>query len=268
MNMNSFLAQIDTSAAAASVNGFYSKAMAWLTDSGMVFGKNLLVAIFIMIVGRMVANGIKKLVGRLLEARKIDPTLSRFISSILSSIVMVLVLIAALGQLGIPTTQFTALIAAAGLAIGAAFSGNIANFASGFMIIFFRPIKAGDYIAVAGVEGGVEEVGIFHTILNTGDNRRTIIANSKITGDTLTNFSGNAQRRADITVVVGPQNDVSKVRQLLLELAAANPLVSKTPAPVAVIKDINGKLHFELRAWCAQENYWNTKLAREFQPKG
>ena len=254
--MNSIIAQAVP--AAAAVKDYYSQATSWLAENGMTFGRNLVVAVLILIVGRIIAGAMKGMITRLLDARKVDATLSRFLANICSSVLMILILIAALGQLGIPTTQFTALIAAAGIAIGAALSGNISNFASGFMIIFFRPIKKGDYIAVAGTEGIVDEVQIFHTILNTMDNKLTIVANSKITGDVLTNFSGNALRRADINVIVGPQNDPAKVRQLLLGVAAANPLVVKSPATEAVIKDINGKLHFELRAWCAHAAYWDT----------
>ena len=222
----------------------------WIADNGLTFVRNLVVAILILVIGRMIANAVHRLIVRLLENRKVDQTASRFVANIASVAIMVLVVITALGQLGIPTTQFAALIAAAGLAIGLALQGNLSNFAAGFLIIIFRPFKAGDEIAGGGTAGIVEEVQVFSTIITTADNKRIIVPNAKFTSDTITNFTAHPSRRVDLSFVAGLQNDPQRVQQALLAAAAAESRVFKTPPPAAALKDINGKLLYELSVWC------------------
>jgi len=222
----------------------------WFTDNGLTFARNLVVAILIFVIGRMISNAVHRLIVRVLENRKVDQTASRFVANIASVAIMVLVVITALGQLGIPTTQFAALIAAAGLAIGLALQGNLSNFAAGFLIIIFRPFKAGDEIAGGGTAGVVEEVQVFTTIITTPDNKRIIVPNSKFTSDSITNFTAHPSRRVDLPFVAGLQNDPQRVQQALLAAAAAETRVFKTPAPAATLKDINGKLLYELSVWC------------------
>jgi small conductance mechanosensitive channel len=242
----------------------------WITANGLTFARNLVVAILIFVIGRMIANAVHRLIVRLLENRKVDQTAIRFVANIASATIMVLVVITGLGQLGIPTAQFAALIAAAGLAIGLALQGNLSNFAAGFLIIFFHPFKKGDMIAGGGTEGIVEEVQVFTTIITTPDNKRIIVPNAKFTGDNITNFTANPSRRVDLTFVAGVQNDPQRVEQTLLAAAAAETKVLKAPSPAAVLKDINGRLIFELRAWCQTADFadvqasLNEKVYRRF----
>ena len=188
----------------------------WFTDNGLTFARNLVVAILIFVIGRMISNAVHQLIVRVLENRKVDQTASRFVANIASVAIMVLVVITALGQLGIPTTQFAALIAAAGLAIGLALQGNLSNFAAGFLIIIFRPFKAGDEIAGGGTAGVVEDLQVFTTIITTPDNKRIIVPNSKFTSDSITNFTAHPSRRVNLPFVAGLQNAPQRVQQALL----------------------------------------------------
>ncbi len=235
----------------------YEQAWHWVAENGLVFVRNLIVAAAIFFIGRVLANVTKGVLVRILDGRAIDQTVSRFVANIASTVIMIMVLITALGQLGIPTAQFAALIAAAGLAIGLALQSNLSNFAAGFLLIFFRPFKKGDYVAGGGIEGIVEEVGVFSTTMTTADNKLIIVPNSKLTADNITNFTANDKRRVDLTFVAGAQNKPSVVRDALMEVVAANSKVLQEPAPGAFLKDCNGKLVFELRVWCRSEEYWN-----------
>jgi small conductance mechanosensitive channel len=168
-----------------------------------------------------------------------------------------MVIVTALGQLGIPTAQFAALIAAAGLAIGLALQGNLSNFASGFLLVFFRPFKRGDYIAAGGTEGTVEDIGIFTSTLASLDNKKIVVPNSAITGANITNFSAHPTRAVLVPCTVGGNNPTEKVRATLLAATADNPNVLAEPAPVAVLTTLGeNKYTMELRAWCKPENFW------------
>ncbi len=236
----------------------YDQARDWITTNGMAFLTNLVVAIVIFIIGRIAANLVRNLIVRLLNTRKVDQTVTLFLANIAYVLLMIMVAITALGQLGVPTAQFAALIAAGGLAVGLALQGNLSNFAAGFLIILFQPFRKGDYVAGGGVEGEVAEVQVFSTIINTVDNKRVIVPNSKLTGDNLTNFTAHETRRVDLTFVVGSQNNTETVRKAMLAATNANPRVLKNPAAVALLKDANGKLIFEVRAWCKSSEYWDT----------
>lgn len=199
-----------------------------------------------------------------------DETASRFLANLASVAIMTVVIITALSQLGIPTAQFAALIAAAGLAIGLALQGNLSNFAAGFLIIFFRPFKKGDQVSGGGAEGIVKEVQVFSTIITTPDNKRIIVPNAKFTSDNIVNFTANPSRRVDLTFIAGSQNDLAKVEQALLAAAADEPKVLQDPPPAVALKDVNGKLVFELQSWChtadfaAMQSRLNARVNRRF----
>jgi small conductance mechanosensitive channel len=241
------------------VTNLVDQAKTWLTANGLTFGSNLLAAIVVYVVGRWAANLVRSAIQKIFSGRGLDSTVATYAGNIVYAIIMIMVMITALGKLGVPTAQFAAIIAAAGLAIGLALQGNLANFASGFMLVFFRPIKVGDYISAGGAEGTVEEIGIFTSTLNTLDNKKVVVPNSSITGGNIVNFSANANRVVCVPVSVSPQNDPAAVGQALLAAAAENELVLKDPAPVAVITQLGeGKFIMELRVNCAATNYWST----------
>lgn len=230
----------------------------WLAENGLKLASGLVAAILIYLVGSWFSSIIKRLVVRLLSSRNMDNTVSVYIGSLCQAVIKIMVIITALGQIGVPTAQFAAIIAAAGLAIGLALQGNLSNFASGFMLNFFRPLKCGDYVEAGGAEGSVEEVGIFTTTLNTLDNRKVVVPNSAITGANITNYSANPKRLVAIPLSLSPANDPSKVREILISTATGNPHCVAEPAPCAIVKELGeGKMVMELRAWCSPKTYWD-----------
>ena len=229
----------------------------WVAEHGLSFATSLVTAILVYLVGAWVAGLVRKVVVNSLNRRGTDQTVVTYIANIIHALILVLVIVTALGQLGIPTAQFAALIAAAGLAIGLALQGNLSNFASGFLLVFFRPFKRGDYLSAAGTEGTVEEIGIFTTTLHTLDNKKVVVPNSAITGGNITNFSANPQRAVIVPCTVAGTNAPDQVRTTLLGAAAGNPHLLADPAPVAVLTALGeNKYTMELRAWCAPDQYW------------
>jgi small conductance mechanosensitive channel len=171
------------------------------------------------------------------------------------------VVIAALGQLGIQTTSFIAILGAAGLAIGLALQGSLANFAAGFLMIIFRPFKVGDFIEGAGVAGVVEEIQIFTTTLKTGDNKIIIVPNAKLSGDNITNYSAMETRRVDMTVGVAYDADLSHVKKVLNEIISQDGRILAEPASqVAVAELADSSVNFVVRVWTKSADYWAVKF--------
>ncbi len=211
---------------------------------------NILGAGVILAAGFILSGVARKLVRKLLARRNIEPTVADFMSNALHATIMTFVVITALGQMGVDTKTFAAVIAAAGLAIGLALQGGLANFAAGFLIIVFRPFKKGDVIQGAGMEGTVEEVHVFSTTLNTADNKRIIVPNNSLMTGIITNYTANPARRIDIQFLVGTAFPLSSAHKALLDLANADPRVLKDPVPVVVnIKLVEGGTQIELRVW-------------------
>lgn len=229
----------------------------WVAENGLSFAASLATAIIIYLVGAWLAGVIRKAVVNSLHRRGTDQTIATYLANILHTLVLILVIITALGQLGIPTAQFAALIAAAGLAIGLALQGNLSNFASGFLLVFFRPFQRGDYLSAAGTEGTVDDIGVFTTTLTTLDNKKVIVPNSAITGGNIINFSANPKRVVIVPCTVADTNPTDKVRTTLLGAVIGNPHVLADPAPVAVLADLGeNKYTMELRVWCDPANFW------------
>lgn len=259
------IAQAATNAAQAAVNDSkeaLNAATNWVTNHGLNFAASLATAIIIYIVGAWVAGLIRSAFVRSLNRRGTDQTVTTYIANILHGLILVLVIVTALGQLGIPTAQFAALIAAAGLAIGLALQGNLSNFASGFLLVFFRPFKRGDYLAAAGTEGTVEDIGIFTTTMTTLDNKKIVVPNSAITGGNITNFSANPNRAVIVSCTVAGSNPPEKVRSTLLGSVTGNPHVLPEPAPVVVLTELGeNKYTMQLRVWCEPGQYWPTQFS-------
>jgi small conductance mechanosensitive channel len=221
-----------------------------------IWGMNILVAIGILIVGYLGAGLIRNLIRRLLARRHIDQTIGDFAGNIGHAAVITFVVITALGQVGIDTKPFAAVIAAAGLAIGLALQGGLSNFASGFLIVLFRPFRTGDVINGAGIEGTVEEVQIFSTTLHTPDNKKIIVPNSSIMNGTITNYTANNTRRLDIAIAVGAGQDLARAHQVLLQTVTSDSRVLKNPAPdTANLKLVDGGTLVEVHAWCPTAIY-------------
>lgn len=198
-------------------------------------GLKLLAAILIYFIGKWVAHLVANLVKKMMTKGKVDPSLTSFIGNIIYAVLLIFVIIAAIGRLGVQTTSFVAIIGAAGLAIGMALQGTLANFASGVMLILFKPFKVGDSIIGAGQTGTVHDIGVFSTTMLTGDNRKIIIPNAKLSGDIITNFSAMPTRKIDMTISVPGATDIATARELLLAVVHGEEKVLKDPAPAVAV---------------------------------
>jgi len=233
-----------------------------LQDIVTVWGLKVVAAIAIFIIGRWIAKLVRRGVMRMMERAKVDAIITGFVSNIAYITLLAFVVIAALGQLGIQTTSFIAILGAAGLAIGLALQGSLANFAAGFLMIIFRPFKVGDFIEGAGVAGVVEEMQIFTTTLKTGDNKIIIVPNAKLSGDNIINYSARETRRVDMTVGVAYDADLSKVKEVLNEIISKEERILADPAPqVAVAELADSSVNFIVRVWTSTSDYWGVKFA-------
>ena len=235
----------------------------WLMVQNLAtdWGLKVLAALAIFIIGRWVAMAIRRGVRRMMERSAVDPMIVSFVGSIVYIALLAFVVIAALGQLGIQTTSFIAIVGAAGLAVGLALQGSLANFAAGFLMIIFRPFKVGDFIEGAGVAGIVKDMQIFTTTLKTGDNKIIIIPNAKISGDNITNYSAEENRRVDMTVGVAYDADLSKVRDVLNDIISKDERIQSDPPPqVAVAELADSSVNFIVRVWTKSGDYWGVKF--------
>ncbi len=222
-----------------------------------VFGVKIVGAIVIFIIGRWIAKFFASLFRKFMDKREVDPTVTKFVGSLTYFSLLTFVVLAALGLLGIQTTSFIAVIGAAGLAIGLALQGSLANFAAGFLLILFRPFKVGDFIDAAGVAGTVEAIQIFTTRLATPDNKTIIIPNSKLTGDNIINFSTKGTRRADMVFGIGYEADIDKARDIITGILSNDERVLKDPPLQVVVSELaDSSVNFVVRAWVNAGDYW------------
>jgi len=224
-------------------------------------GLKLLFAIVILILGAWIAKLVKGMVGRILKGKNLDPIIVGFVANLTYIVLMVSVVLAALDQLGVKTTSFVAVIGAAGLAIGLALQGALANFAAGFLMVIFRPFKKGDYIEAGGTAGIVDEIQVFTSILNTPDNRRVIVPNAKIMSDNITNYSAKDTRRLDLTFGVSYADDIAKVKRVLQSIASGDARVLKEPAAQILVGELaDSSVNFIMRVWVKSADYWGFKF--------
>lgn len=221
------------------------------------FGIKFLAALAILIIGKIVVSSIKKVLVKLLKKRNVDPTIISFVASLTYSALWIFVILAALSQLGVQTTSFMAVIGAAGLAIGLALQGSLSNFASGFLIILFKPFKVGDYVEAGGVSGTIYKITVFTTEYRTIDNKKIIVPNSQIMNGTITNYTSEANRRVDMVFGVGYGSDIKKVRDVLQGIINKHELIQKDPEPFVRLAEMaDSSLNFKVRAWTKTEDYW------------
>ena len=193
-------------------------------------GLKFVAAILIYIIGKWVAKLVTNLVRKVLNKSKLDNTLVTFLCNMIYALLLTFVIIAAIGKLGVQTTSLVAIVGAAGLAVGMALQGSLANFASGVMLILFKPFKVGDKISAAGTTGTVQEIGIFHTTIITSDNTKIIVPNSPIAGGAITNFSAMPTRRIELSVSVPGTSDMAKVSSILQNILDSDERILKDPA--------------------------------------
>ncbi len=225
-------------------------------------GLKILGAIVLYVIGRWLIGVAIGLMSRILTARKFDSTLQLYVANILSVSLNIVLVVAILGYFGVETTSFAALLAGVGLAIGAAWSGLLANFAAGAFLVMFRPYKVGDYVIAAGVEGVVTEIGLFNTTLLSPDHVTVILGNAKVSGDTIRNFSAHAYRRVDRTAQlpfgVDPMDAIKRLKKAL----ATIPNIVAEPLPDVEILDFNemGTV-LAVRPYCHTDHYWQVYFA-------
>ena len=241
----------------------------------MVYGLKILAALAIFIVGRWVAGIIRKLVQRVMTKGKVDPTLVTFTANLAYIGLLAFIVIAALGQLGIQTTSFIAVLGAAGLAVGLALQGSLSNFAAGFLLIIFRPFKVGDLIEGAGVFGVVEAIQIFTTQLKTADNKTVVVPNAKLTDDNIVNWTVKGTRRVDMVMGIGYEDDIDKARSLMADIIAEDDRILKDPAPQISVSELaDSSVNFVVRPWVKVEDYWGVyfdlteKIKKSFDANG
>lgn len=228
-----------------------------LTEWGTMYGTRVLGAILILIVGRIVAGWLSRIVNRVLTKAKVEVTLTRFLATLTRIALLTFVVLAALSTVGIQTASLIAIIGAAGLAIGFALQGSLSNLASGVMLVVIRPFKRGELVEMAGHLGVVKEIHIFNTIMTTLDNKRVIIPNAKITGDSIVNYSAEGVLRVDMVFGISYGDNIDKAKSILEGILAEDPRVLKDPAPMVAVKELgNSSVDFVVRPHVKVEDYW------------
>lgn len=238
------------------------KILEMLQTTGVEFAIRIASAIAVFVIGRLIVRMVLSAIRKLMRRVDLDVTLERFIVNIVSVLLTLVVVLAALDRLGVEMTSLIAILGAAGLAVGLALQGSLANFAAGVLIIFFRPYRAGDYIEAAGTGGSVEAVTIFNTILITPDNRRVVVPNSNVTSGAITNFSAFETRRIDLVIGVGYDDDLKVAEQALRDVVTAEDRVLAEPAPVIAVSELgDSSVNFVVRPWVKTSEYWPTRFA-------
>jgi len=257
-----FLAAAQGASSTAESSSTFQTVLDAIATRGVDIGLKVVGALAAWIIGGWVIKFIVRLITRVLDARKVDTTLGRYLGASVGIVLRVLLVVAILGIFGIETTSFAALFAAVGVAIGMAWSGLLSNFAAGVFMVVLRPIKVGDFVTIAGVTGTVKEIGIFVTGLDTPDNVRTIIGNSRVFGDTMSNYSANAYRRVDLVAQLAHGVDYKKAIEILRARLPNVPHVTKDATPTVEILEFNAMGPVLcVRPYTHTDTYWDVYFA-------
>ena len=224
------------------------------------WGGRVVSALVIFIVGRWVSRAVAGWFRRAVLKAGVDETLARFLANLINIALVALVILTAIGALGVNTTNFLAIVGAAGLAIGLALKDSLSNFAAGVMLVFFRPFKVGDYIDAAGIAGSVESIRIFSTVLKTPDNRVITVPNALIYGGTITNFSAEQRRRVDLLIGISYDDDIGRAKALIQGVIAADTRIMQEPASQLLVMELGASsVDIAVRVWCATSDYWQVR---------
>lgn len=235
----------------------FDTAFRTLKELAVSYVPDLLLAIITLIIGLWIINRVVKGIRLALTKREVDPSLVPFVSSILKAVLVVVLVISVAGIIGIATTSFVAVLGAAGLAIGLALQGSLANFAGGVLILILKPYKVGDVIEAQGVIASVAEIQIFHTILKTYDNKTIIIPNGPLSNNMITNFSTEENRTVEWVFGIGYDDDIDKARQVIKDTIFTDSRVLNQDAPFINLAELaDSSVNFKVRAQCAQADYW------------
>ncbi|MCC8188856.1 MAG: mechanosensitive ion channel [Bacteroides sp.] len=229
-----------------------------LLDMGIELGGRIIWATLTFFIGRYLIRLINRIFTRILERRRVDAGVTSFLRSMIRILLTILLVISVIGILGINTTSFAALLASAGVAIGVALSGNLQNFAGGIVILLFKPYRVGDYIETSNASGTVREIQIFHTILNTSDNRTVYLPNSSMSSGAVTNYSRQSTRRLEWKFGIEYGEDYHKVENILREILVSDQRILEAPAPFIVLQALEeSSVIVMARVWVYSEDYWN-----------
>ncbi len=232
----------------------------WLTDNSdllIQYGVNIISAVLILFIGNMIVKGVAGSVSKVLKKKDMDPAVVSFIYGLVRYLLFVIVLIAALGRVGVQTASVVAVIGAAGLAVGLALQGSLSNFAAGVLIVAFRPFKSGDYVEVAGVAGSVDAIQIFQTVLKTPDNKMVVVPNAGVIGSAITNYSRHETRRVDMVIGVSYKADLKLTKKVIRETLEKDPRIMKEPdITIGVLALADSSVNFVVRPWVKTSDYW------------
>lgn len=236
--------------------------------SASYYGPKLILAIVVLFGGLWLIDKVTNLLISLFERKNIDETLRPFLSNLVGWALKALLLVSVASMVGVETTSFIAVIGAAGLAVGLALQGSLANFAGGVLILIFRPFSKGDYIVAQGDEGIVERIDVFATVLNRLDNQRVILPNGPLAGGMIRNATGENTRRVDLSIGISYTDDIRKACETLRQMCSKNSQVLQTPAPfVGVTEYGDSSINLTVRSWCKTEDYWDVFFALNEQMK-
>ncbi|MDH3634196.1 MAG: mechanosensitive ion channel [Gammaproteobacteria bacterium] len=229
----------------------------WISENAFDWGIKIGIAIAIFIVGKIVARILSNLVKKAMSRAGTDAILVGFIGNITYAILLIAVVLAAIDSLGVNVTSLMAIVAAAGLAVGLALKDSLGNFAAGVMIIIFRPFKIGDFITAGGAAGVVDEIGLFATMMHTGDNQRLIVPNSSIIGGNIVNTSALPTRRIDLVFGIGYDDNIGQARDIIMAVMEADERILKDPAPAVAVGELaDSSVNLNVRPWVESGDYW------------
>lgn len=238
-----------------------SQAETWLTNNSdllVQYGVNIISAVLILFIGNIIVKAVANSVSRVLEKKDMDKAVVEFVHGLVRYLLFVIVLIAALGRVGVQTASVVAVIGAAGLAVGLALQGSLSNFAAGVLIVAFRPFKSGDYVEIGGVAGSVEAIQIFQTVLKTPDNKMVVVPNSGVIGSPITNYSRHATRRVDLVIGVSYGADLKQTKKVIREALEKDERILKDPdIQIGVLALADSSVNFVVRPWCKTADYWD-----------
>ncbi len=226
-------------------------------ELAMAYGLKIIFAILLLLVGKWLAGKLSDMLAKVLQKREVDITLVKFLRNIVYYLLLVAVLVAAAGEVGINTASFLTIIGAASLAIGLALKDSLSNFSAGIMLILFRPFRVGDYVIAGGEAGTVEEITIFNTILHTPDNQKKIIPNGSISNSVITNITANPTRRVDLTIGIGYDDDLRRAKDVLQRIVKADERILSEPAAAIMVSSLgDSAVNIVCRPWVKKEDWW------------
>ncbi len=235
--------------------------MEQLVSLTTAWGLKILGAVAVLVIGRIVARWARRLIRTVMQRGNADATLVPFVSGLAYYLILAFVAVAVLGMVGVQTASMVAVLGAAGLAVGLALQGTLSNFASGVMLLVFRPFGVGDYIDAGGTAGSVQAVGLFSTTLNTPDNVKIVVPNSAVYGSTIKNYAANPTRRNDMVIGVSYDDDLQVAVNTINRVLASDDRVLRDPEPVVAVSELgDSSVNIVVRPWCTKEDYWNLRF--------